>query len=156
MRNIFRFCSVYVFAVACGIPQDEIEQKQANKIQIENYQLKSKLDSLQREFDVLQSNYNMLQNVVARKATEEGQNTSKTDENAIRLIKDYYTFYNSNYVFRNPQIRKISSNEFQISLEECSKSFLQSNIDEWTSKVLVLTIYENGKYDVKNLSNRGF
>ena len=84
MKNIFRLFIVGIITVACGVSQDEVEQKEADKIQVENEQLKRKLDSSQRELEIQKNNYNKLQNVTK----EEKQYNSSTikDENSNKTV----------------------------------------------------------------------
>jgi|688.fasta_scaffold1349640_1 hypothetical protein len=72
-----------------------------------------------------------------------------TEADALKLIKDYYEFYDADNIYRKPKVRRVSENVFRISLEECPRRGEFSNDNFfWRSTVIKLTIYEDGKYDV--------
>ncbi len=72
------------------------------------------------------------------------------EEKALSCVYDYYTFYNADYTFRNPEVRRVSNNVFYISLQECTnKKEFRDNDFFWMSKVLVLTITSSTKYIIK-------
>jgi len=73
-----------------------------------------------------------------------------SEEKALSCIEDYYLFYNADYTYRNPEVRRVSNNVFYISLQECTnKKEFTTNEFFWRSKVLILTIHSTTKYDVK-------
>lgn len=69
------------------------------------------------------------------------------ESEALKLVSDYYDFYNAEYTFRNARVRRISSNKFQISVEECfnKKEFVENEF-HWRSVVRQLTIHDDGSY----------
>jgi len=76
-----------------------------------------------------------------------------TEEEALRLVADYYEFYNSNMKYKNPKIRRTSNDSFQVSVQEClKKTGYCDNETFWNSKVLTLTINKDGSYKVEKLS----
>lgn len=87
-----------------------------------------------------------------------------TEQQALNYIKDWYDFYNSEWTYRNPRIRRKANNVFVVSLEEATKSSriekIKINKDlttsktgemiyTWYSNVYELTIANNGKYSFK-------
>jgi len=76
-----------------------------------------------------------------------------TEEEALRLVGDYYEFYNSNMKYKNPKIRRTSNDSFQVSVQEClKKTGYCDNETFWNSKVLTLTINKDKSYKVEKLS----
>ena len=113
-----------------------------------------------------------------KKTTHHTKVVKYTDEQVLKYIDDYYSFYNADEEYCCPSIRKISNNVFYIKVDVCTKSFAykDENVYEgitdpntgetkmqikrikvkndffWHSKVLVLTIKSNGNYSVKEKS----
>lgn len=92
--------------------------------------------------------------------------TSYSEDFALECVNDYYVFYNADECYREPKVRRVSSNMFYISLKCCSvgKSvcYTKENIgildpiyiekpDErfWQSKVLILTCTSKKKYSIR-------
>jgi hypothetical protein len=69
-----------------------------------------------------------------------------TEEQAMQYINDNYSFYDKNKLYRNVQLRRITSNSFDVSLDEKSKAFSHNDFN-WLSRVKRLTVYNNHKYD---------
>lgn len=87
-----------------------------------------------------------------------------TEQQAIDYIADYYSFYNADEIYTDAVARKISKNVFHVSVKYCNggkDTCYKKNYDGfevkdemfWSSKVLILTIFKNGKYEVKEKSN---
>ncbi|PKV49588.1 hypothetical protein ATE84_1619 [Aquimarina sp. MAR_2010_214] len=87
-----------------------------------------------------------------------------TEQQALNFVKDWYGFYNAEWIYRNPRIRRSANNVFVVSLEEATKSTgrrtIKINKDltttetgemiyTWYSNVYELTIANNGKYNFK-------
>jgi hypothetical protein len=112
-----------------------VSQSEHDKLKAENEILKEELEILKAE---------------KREQEEKEYFASKqqhSEEEALKLIKDYYEFYNANFLYRKPKIRRISNDKFAISLEECIKEFRDIEF-HWSSKVLNLTIHTDGTYDI--------
>lgn len=118
--------------------------------------LKLTLDTLKHSLDTLKAS-----NVRLRKQVDSIHRVNKSvqqrnrvqnagfhsEDEALALVKDYYEFYNAEMTYRNPKIRRISNNEFYVSLEECTNKEMYTN-DEffWRSTVHTLVINSDGKY----------
>lgn len=112
----------------------------------------------------------------SQKKTVHSKTIKYSDEQVLKYIDDYYSFYNANEEYCCPSIRKISNNVFYIKVEVCVKSVAYKDEDVydgtttdpvtgqlkmltkrirvkndffWHSKVLVLTIKSNDNYTVK-------
>ncbi|MCD4678748.1 MAG: hypothetical protein K8S00_00020 [Bacteroidales bacterium] len=152
MERIFGFLFILVTITGC-VSQTKYDdlQLESEQLKIDLHKLKSEISELQISFDNLQvSYYDLL--AEKRKLEEKKKRStlySKTD--ALKLLKDYYSFYNADRIYRNPRVRKISYNKFRISLEECSKkgSFSENDFF-WRASVKLLIIYEDGKYDISS------
>ncbi|WP_438423019.1 hypothetical protein [Aquimarina macrocephali] len=87
-----------------------------------------------------------------------------TEQQALNFVKDWYGFYNAEWIYRNPRIRRSANNVFVVSLEEATKSTgrrvtkinqdltttkTKEMIYTWYSNVYELTIANNGKYSFK-------
>jgi|GEM_PF-3426912 len=116
-----------------------------------NYdKLKLEYNKLKSENDSLKTSLKSQNNKGNRKRVKQAQTSSKlySDEDALEFVKDYYDFYNANYKYRNARVRRISNNEFLISLEECDKD-LTSNESFWNARVRTLTIKDDGTYHIQ-------
>lgn len=73
----------------------------------------------------------------------------RSEDEALKLIKDYYEFYNADMIYRKPKVRRLSSSQFVISLEECVKKGDFSDQDFfWHSRVISLTINSDDTYKI--------
>lgn len=112
---------------------------------------KSAYDSLEMENQQLKQEIETLQMAKREQEKKERLTLLKqhTEEEALKLIKDYYNFYYANMIYRKPKVRRVSSSKFVVSLEECPKKGGFSEQDfYWNSRVLNLTINGDGTYDV--------
>jgi len=151
MRKIITVLAVLSLLSSCVVPQSKFDELKSEnesiksenesiksenkKIQSINLQLNKKIDSLYDEKET-----------IARKELETSLHSEKE---ALRLIEDYYTFYYANMVYRNPQLRRIGDNKFSVSLQECTnKEVFKGNDFFWHSRVLFLTINNDGTYKV--------
>jgi hypothetical protein len=122
----------------CGIPKEEHEKL---KQELEN--LKTEVENLKNENSTLEYEKEQLEEKKRIASTH-------TESEALKLLKDYYEFYNSNFAYRKPKVRRENENTFVISLEECvNKEPFLSNDFHWSSKVVTLEIFEDGKYEVR-------
>lgn len=144
MKKIVIVITIPLLFSSCLVPKseyDELESK--NEIVVsDNERLKLVIQRQNRILDSLDNE----KDLIARKKLE----TSLHSENeALRLIEDYYTFYYANMVYRNPQLRRIGDNKFSVSLQECTnKEAFKEDDFFWHSRVLTLTINNDGTYKV--------
>mgnify|MGYP000854335348 CR=1 FL=1 len=97
---------------------------------------------------------------------------SYTVEQALEYVEDYFSFYEADTTYDNPEARKISSNVFHIRVDVCTagdscyetkreyynlnlppRETVQKNKFWWHSKLYVLTIGSGGKYSMKEKIN---
>ncbi|KAF9659602.1 hypothetical protein ABHQ57_03945 [Tenacibaculum sp. ZH5_bin.1] len=71
--------------------------------------------------------------------------TKYSNNDALKLLNDYYKFYRRDYTFKEPEVRRKSNNEFVISLKEVDSEF--KNVEQfYSSRVCLLTINNDGTY----------
>ena len=131
----------------------------------ENRQLKTEIEDLRQKVFGLEHNLkekqyrnnlkiNSIQNKNSKSINETIDNSKHFDESeALNLVQDYYDFYNADFAFKNPRVRRMTNNKFRISLKECiNKEPFLSDDFHWSSVNYILTINNNGKYTM----NRDF
>lgn len=91
---------------------------------------------------------------------------SYTVEQALEYVEDYFSFYEADTAYENPEARKISNNVFHIRVDVCTciggsgcyeKKRIENSFFEtternpfcWHSKLYILTIGSGGKYSMK-------
>ena len=143
MKKIHFFILIPILFFGC------VSQTKYDELLEENKQLK--------EENGIQSTRIMLFEAKVEELEEEKRNAQieKTkikwysDEQALGYVKDYYEFYNSDNRFRNVKIRRVTDNQFRVSLEECTKKANFSNDDFfWNARVYRRTIDNKGNYDM--------
>ena len=137
MKAISKISFLLFFTMSCGVSQSDYDI------------LKKENENILSEKNKLQIEYNRLLSQKEQFQEKKKLDSMYTEEYALKLLADYYDFYYGSMVYRNPRVRKNSYNEFVISLEECIKKFSHDEFF-WHAKVKILTIYENGKYEIKN------
>ena len=109
---------------------------------------KSDYEKLEKEKNDLA---NKLEELYEEKRLAEIEKNKKpyvSESQALEYIKDNYTFYQKDMLYRNVQLRRISDNSFKVSIEECTKKGQFSNDDFfWFSNIRTLTVYSDGTYD---------
>ena len=114
--------------------------------------LENRYDSLLFEFENITASYIQTRFELDLIGEKKRQDEVYSEEDAKKYLKDYYNFYNANFVYRNVRLRKIAYNEFEIALEECVKGENFVNNDFfWHSKVLSLTIHDDGTYKISSI-----
>ena len=146
---MYKFISILIITLtitSCGVQQSEYDS-----VMLENEKLLKEIEKVVKEKEQVQSSYDKLISEIKELEEKKVKATEYTDEDALKLLADYYDFYNADKVYRNTRVRKLSDNEFRISLEECTKKGSFSDNDFfWHSYVKLVTIYSDGKYDVTN------
>ena len=132
---------LFLFAsLTSCVPKSEYDE-----LKTDNEQLRDELAELKPELDELRREQN-------EREERERQISAHSEADALKLIKDYYEFYNANMIYRKPKVRRdiSAANKFIVSLEECVKKggFSEDNFF-WHSKVLTLTINIDGTYRVE-------
>lgn len=131
----------------------------------ENRQLKTEIEDLRQKVFGLEHNLkekqyrnnlnrSSIQNKNSKSINETIDTSKHFDESeALNLVQDYYDFYNADFAFKNPRVRRMTNNKFRISLKECiNKEPFLSDDFHWSSVNYILTINNNGKYTM----NRDF
>jgi hypothetical protein len=106
-----------------------------------------------------------------KKKTTKKAIKSYTVEQALEYVDDYFSFYEADTAYDNPEARKISNNVFHIRVDVCKHGNCYKTKTEWSnndirtvstgekdsfwweSKLYVLTIGTGGKYSMKEKFN---
>ena len=137
MRYFITFMLIF-YLFSCGVPQSKYEE-----LKTENEKLKKR-------------NQELLDEISQQKTEKLNDLKVHTEEEALRLLKDWYSFYHADDLFRKPRFRRVANNEFLVSLEECTKKGPFKKQDFfWNAVVLQIIIYEDGTYQInKNVSQQ--
>ncbi|MBG6112134.1 hypothetical protein IWX84_003030 [Flavobacterium sp. CG_9.10] len=144
IKKIIISLTVLFILSSCMVPQSDY-----NELKSENDVLKSLNKKLETLNEKLRSKLDLIE--FKNREIEEAKLkiSLRTEEEALRLIEDYYKFYNANMTYRNPQLRRNADNEFKVSLEECiNKDTYKEGDFFWHSRVLTLEINNDGTYKV--------
>ncbi len=134
MKKIIIALTISVTLLSCVVPQSDY-----NKLKSENEQLKNEISNIEIENTELKSRLEEKKRIASNHSEAE----------ALKFLKDYYSFYNSDMTYRNPRVRRVDGNTFKISLEDCTKKADFKKDDFfWHSQVLTLVINEDGTYKV--------
>lgn len=134
MKKIITALTFSITLLSCGVPQSDYD-----KLKSENEQLKNEISNIEIENTELKAKLEEKKRIASNHSEAE----------ALKLLKDYYSFYNSDMTYRNPRVRRVDGNTFKISLEDCTKKADFKNDDFfWHSQVLTLVINEDGTYKV--------
>jgi hypothetical protein len=139
------------------------DRAQLEAIKSENEQLKMQKDSLLGSLDSMKKTNDSLTAVISKpKPKTSPAGTGETDgggstgggyyseDVALRFVEDYYDYYRGDYSYRNPRIRRISGNTFNVAVEECLGKFCTTDW-EWQSVVWRLEIKSKSKYIMRML-----
>ena len=159
--NTIKFLIVLNVVILNSCVSDSAYKKlEKEKMELEN-QLKNnnqKIIELTQKYDTLSNKLKLEEEKKAvAKQNPKPNNTSIetinnnypyiTEEQAMQYINDNYSFYESDVLFRNVRLRRLSNNSFRVSLEECTKKGKFSNDDFfWRSVVRTLIVKNNNKY----------
>lgn len=112
----------------------------------EDYQ--NKIEKLEKDNVKYKEQYYLIKNEKQQKEIEINKKPYVSEKQALQYIRDYYSFYNKDFKYRNVQLRRKAKNSFTVSLEECiNKADFTSGDFFWNSTVRTLTVYEDGNYD---------
>lgn len=143
MRRIITGIIVLSLLSSC-IPRSDYD-----KLKLENEDLKSSNKRLENSVQQLTKELELIDIENEKIESKKRETSFHTEEEALKIIEDYYKFYYANKIYRNPQLRRIDNNKFRISLEECSnKADFKENDFFWNSRVLTIEIDNNGTYKV--------
>ena len=109
--------------------------------------LKTEKELLAQKLNLLQSEYDKLLEAQRQVEIERAKIKYYTEQEALGFIKDYYSFYQPDILYRNVRLRRTGDNSFKVSLETTTSKGDFSNDDFfWSSQVYNLTISNDGKY----------
>ncbi|MFH4963692.1 hypothetical protein V8G69_01695 [Gaetbulibacter sp. M235] len=153
MKSIFKLIIFSLILFSCGVPQNKydellVERDSLLVVATENKELIEKNEELKESLSNLRENFDK---VWKEKFELERDKNSKIviyDSDALNYLKDHYEFYDSDKIYRNPKLRRIDSNQFVISLEECDKKFSDREFF-WTSVVKELIVNNDKTYTLK-------
>lgn len=106
-------------------------------------------DSLKIEINKLSNRLEQFQTKRINKEEQEKSTRFHSEDEALQLVSDYFSFYNADHMYRNPRLRRTSDNKFIVSLEEAYKSSPDDCEVCWTSMVYNLTINNDNTYKLK-------
>ncbi len=131
-----------VIMISC-VPKSDYE-----KLEKEKADLETQLEETMQELSDVTYEYNLLIEEKRQAEIERNKKPYITEAQALKYIKDNYSFYEKDVLYRNVQLRRIDDNSFKVSLETCTNKGDFSNSDFfWNSQVRTLTVYKNGEYD---------
>lgn len=144
MKKIITSLIILMILSSCMVPQSDYD-----KLKLENESLKSSNDRLDTLNLELRKKIEIIDDENERIEQKKSEISLHSEEEALRLIEDYYRFYYANKIYRNPQLRRIDDNKFRVSLEECiNKEGFKENNMFWDSQLLTIEINNNNKYKV--------
>jgi len=100
------------------------------------------IDKLKNQNDALKDKINQLETEKIKPKIK-----SYTDDEATVIIKDYYSFYKSDFMFRNIRLRRRGANIFDVSIEEAFKHNSAYIDHVWNTEMYSLKIEQNGEYN---------
>lgn len=135
MKKILYLSLTTILLIGC------VSQSEYDKLQEENEKLKQENEMQLEKIVSLTSKLEELENEKIKAEIEKNKVKWYSKDEAMNYVKDYYQFYKTDLYFKNAKTRRVSDNEFLISLTECLKS-----VDHCYSKVYRLTIDKEGNY----------
>ena len=143
MKKIIIILSILFLFSSCMVPKSEYDELESKNESLKSE--KERLESINRRQNTIIDSLYDEKETIERKKLE----TIHSENKALKLIEDYYTFYNADKTYRQPQIRRIDNNKFSVSLQECTnKEAYRSDDFFWHSRVLTLVINNNGSYKI--------
>lgn len=135
--------TIFLIFVSSCVPKSDFE-----KLEKEKSNLTYQLEEMKQNLSDVTNKYDLLIEEKRRDEIEQNKKPYITEYRALQLIKDNYSFYEKNMVYRNVQLRRIADNSFKVSLETCiNKESFRKNDFHWHSSVRTLTVHNNEKYD---------
>jgi hypothetical protein len=146
-----------VFALMVGITAGCEPRAELETLKAENERLKLQQDSLVGKLDSVAKLKDSLALLVPKpkvpKATpsDNGESAPRgggyyTEQEALDYVEDYYDYYRTDYVYRNPRVRRISGNEFNVSLQERMGDVSGEFSWHWEGVVWRLTVKNKSTY----------
>ena len=143
MRKTLYLILATILLVGC------VSQSEYDKLQEDNKKLKEENEIQFARIALLTSKVDELENEKVKSQIKKNRIKWYSDKQALNYVKDYYEFYNADSKYRGVKLRRVTDNEFRISLEECPKKGGFSDNDFfWTARVYRLTIDNKGNYDM--------
>jgi hypothetical protein len=125
------------------------------QLELANAKLRLKVDSLEDVvtelkaklivFSSFQDMLDSLENTIEPLSVS--VDDGKTSEAEARsYVDDYYSFYRTDYAFKNLQLRRKGDNQWLISLSEAPKSMVDNKF-AWHSQLVLLSVNDDGTYE---------
>ena len=158
MKKLLMLSVISIFFGCVNKSDYETLEKENRQLKTEIEDLRQKVFGLEHNLKEKQYRNNLnrssIQNKNSKSINETIDTSKHFDESeALNLVQDYYDFYNADFAFKNPRVRRMTNNKFRISLKECiNKEPFLSDDFHWSSVNYILTINNNGKYTM----NRDF
>lgn len=157
MKVKFLILGLGLLTMTACVPKSDYEKLEKEKTDVENHyeklekektDLENQLEEIKQELSSMSDKYYELYDEKRKAEIERNKTPHISKSEALQYIKDNYSFYEKDMLYRNVQLRRISDNSFRVSLEECSnKGPFSDNEFFWNSNVRTLTVHSNGKYD---------
>ena len=107
----------------------------------------SEIEELKNEMNFYKSQLDLCQTELNAIEAKKNAKPYITEAKAKELLADYYSFYRTDYKYKNAQIRRSDNNVFIVSLRERSRD--TPNEEFWyTSMVYKLTVNNDGTYQL--------
>jgi predicted RNase H-like nuclease (RuvC/YqgF family) len=132
-----------------GVMSSCVSKSSYEELQNENYTLQNELRMVKMELSSLQREYEANVETIRELERKKREKKFFSEEQALSFLKDYYSFYNADFIYRNARMRRVDNNTFKISLEENFNKESFKNIESfWSSKVKTLVINNDGTYKI--------
>lgn len=111
---------------------------------------KSEYEQLKADYEELQSKLYYIEEAQRQAEIERNSIPYITEQQALEYIKDRFSFYEKDKVYRNVELRRIADNSFQVSLETCiNKADFKRDNFFWKHENRKLIVYNDGSYELK-------
>lgn len=153
MKHIHSLIIFSLILISCGVPQkkyDEllVERDSLLTVAVDNEKLIKQNEELTESLSKLRENFDKVWKEKFELEREKNSKIVIYESDALDYLKDHYEFYDSNKIYRNPKLRRVDSNQFVISLEECDKKFSDREFF-WTSVVKELIVNNDRTYTLE-------
>lgn len=153
MRAKYNLILISLIFSSCGVPQKKyddviLERDSLLVIVADNKKLIERNEELSQSLSKLRENFDKVWKEKFELEREKNSKIVIYDSDALSYLKDYYEFYDSDKLYRYPKLRRVESNRYIISLEECDKRFSKDEFF-WKSVVKELIVNNDKTYTLK-------
>jgi hypothetical protein len=76
-------------------------------------------------------------------------NLNAEDRKVMSVVQEHYDFYNRDYIFRKPLVKKTNDYNYVVSVKEClSKGSFKDSDSFWRARLIYVRIDESGKLEI--------